>query len=203
MRCQSNEGALTALDCLITPEYESYVGGAISETMKAQAHSCAAKAYFEKFFTPQSERSHLEADERRWSRPETVAFGFGQSPVEYLLLAAHHANASVELGLISPITILVGTKLRQIGGELGVDIEQTAKRGKRLLPLWRAVSRRLAEMHAEERKRQQKVDKNPSDYVRRRGAAFAEKRRPFCVLVVGVAHRTSSHTIVALSARGR
>lgn len=112
-----------------------------------------------------SDRSRVEAEERLWSRPETVSLGFGQSPVVYLLLAVHHANASVEIGLVSPITLVVGSKLRQIGSALGADIEQAAKRGKRFLPLWRAVSRRYAEVRAEERRRQPELDQKPGAYV--------------------------------------
>lgn len=131
----------------------------------AQAHSCAAQAHFNKFAASPAERADMEDDERRFSRPETLRLGVGRSSLDYFLLAAHHANESIKLGLDSPITLLVGMQIRQIGEVLGADVQLTVQRGKLFRPLWRAVSRRNEELYEEERRRARKMKRNPNEYV--------------------------------------
>ncbi|KAH9925753.1 uncharacterized protein B0H18DRAFT_1119257 [Fomitopsis serialis] len=164
---QSSEGALHVLDSLLDPSCEParYIGDVAPPALRAQAHSCAASANLDKYLASPSQRMVIEADERRFARPETGRLGVGQSPLAYFVLAAHHANESAKRGLISPAVLLVGFRVRNIGDALGADVEQTVKRGKRFRPLWRATARRLEEVYAEERKRQRKADKNPNEYV--------------------------------------
>ena len=76
----------------------------------------------------------------------------------------HNANEAVKLGLVSPAVLLIGMKLREVGEGLGVNLDQMS-RAKKFRPLWRAISRRLDEIYAEERKRQRKVDRKPNEYV--------------------------------------
>jgi len=159
------EGALYVLDAFFDPQCDRYVGHNASPTLTMQAHSLAAYAHFHKFIASPAERTDTERDERRFVRPETMRLGVGASPLAYFTLAAYHANESVKLGLVSPATLLVGAKIREIGEVLGADVEQTGKRGKRFRPLWRAATRRREEIFAEERKRQRKADKTPNEYV--------------------------------------
>lgn len=165
---QSSEGALACLDTFTDPSSDPsrYVGDIASPELMAQAHSCAARAHYDQFIaSSSSERTPLILEEDRFSRPETARLGVGQSALSYFLLAAHHANESVKLGLVSPTVLLIGLKAREIGEVLGADIEQTLVRAKRFQPLWQAISRRLQEIHEEERKRQKKVDRRPNVYV--------------------------------------
>ncbi|KAI0701120.1 hypothetical protein C8T65DRAFT_579793 [Cerioporus squamosus] len=166
-RMRSPEGGLYVLDAFTDPSCDPsrYVGDIASRTLMAQAHSCAARANYDKFLASPSERVSIQADEQRFSRPQTVRLGVGQSPLEYFMLAADHANESVKLGLVSPVVLLVGMKIREFGEIFRVDVEQTVQRAKRFRPLWRAVSRRVDEIHAEERRRQGKVDRRPNQYV--------------------------------------
>ncbi|KAH9925754.1 uncharacterized protein B0H18DRAFT_1008070 [Fomitopsis serialis] len=159
------EGALYVLDALFDPQCDRYVGNNASPTHIVQAHSLAAYAHLHKFLASPAERTDIQRDERRFVRPETMRLGVGASPLAYFALAAHHANESVKLGLVSPATLLVGAKIREIGEVLGADVEQTVKHGKRFRPLWRATARRREEIFAEERKRQLKADKSPNEYV--------------------------------------
>lgn len=167
-RKASNEGALYVLDALVDASCELAKArgvGVISRPLMAQAHSCAAQAHFHKFMASPAERAAMEADERSYSRPETLRLGVGRSPLEYFLLAAHHANESIKLGLDSPIVLSVGMKIRQIGEVLGVDVQLTVTRGKLFRPLWCAVSRRYEELYEEERSRARKTNRNPNEYV--------------------------------------
>ncbi|KAH9829819.1 uncharacterized protein C8Q71DRAFT_717681 [Rhodofomes roseus] len=166
VRKQSSEGALYVLDSFFDPSCDhGYVGHNASRTMLAQAHSCAARAYFLKYLAPDSERSDILADEERFARPETQPLGADASPLAYFLLAAHHANESVKFGLVSPAVLLVGFRVYDIGDALGANVDQTAERGKRFRSLLRAIARRRKEIHSEERKRQRKVDRSPNVYV--------------------------------------
>ncbi|RPD57260.1 hypothetical protein L226DRAFT_510963 [Lentinus tigrinus ALCF2SS1-7] len=166
-RKQSSDGALYVLDAFTDPSCDRsrYVGDIASRELMAQAHSCAARAHYDKFLASPSELAEIQADERRFSRPETIRLGVGQSPFAYFMLAADHANESVKRGLVSPVVLLVGLKIREIGEVLGADFQETVKRAKRFRPLWRVVSRRLEEIYAEERKRQGKIDRSPNAYV--------------------------------------
>ncbi|KAH9925752.1 uncharacterized protein B0H18DRAFT_365820 [Fomitopsis serialis] len=161
VRVQSSEGALYVLDGFFDPsdEHSVYVGDRASHEMMAQAHSLAAEAHYSKFLVSRSDRAAIEADEKRFARPEAMRMGTGLSPLAYFMLAAQHADDSVNLGLVSPVVLVIGFKLHDIAETLGVDVQ------KRYGSLWRAAARRLEEVYAEERKRQRKIDKHPNAYV--------------------------------------
>ena len=165
-RMKSVEGALYVLDAFLDPSCNDgrYVGDVASRTLMAQAHACAARAHYAKFTASSSERLAIQADERRFSRPETMRLGVGQPPLSSLALAAHHANESVKRGLVSPIVLVVGFKMRDLGEALGVNLDQMS-RAKKFRPLWRVISRRVDELYAEERRRQSRADARPNQYV--------------------------------------
>ena len=154
------------LDAFLDPSCNDgrYVGDVASRTLMAQAHACAARAHYAKFTASSSERLAIQADERRFSRPETMRLGIGQPPLSSLALAAHHANESVKRGLVSPIVLVVGFKMRDLGEALGVNLDQMS-RAKKFRPLWRVISRRIDELYAEERRRQSRADARPNQYV--------------------------------------
>ncbi|KAI0794733.1 hypothetical protein C8Q74DRAFT_592247 [Fomes fomentarius] len=165
-RKKSVEGTLYVTDAFTDPSCDPsrYVGNTASRSLMAQAHSLAARSHYEKFLASPAERTDIQADERRFSRPETLRLGIGQPPLSSLALAAHHANESVKHGLVSPAVLLIGFKLRDLGEVLGVDVDRM-NRAKRFRPLWRAISQRVDEIHAEERKRQRKADARPNQYA--------------------------------------
>ncbi|KAI0737071.1 hypothetical protein C8Q80DRAFT_1222909 [Daedaleopsis nitida] len=148
-RMKSVEGALYVLDALLDPlcDQSRYVGDLASPALKAQAYSLAAHAHHQKFLASPPERARIQADERRFARPETLRLG------------------SVKHGLVSPAVLLVGFKLHDIGQALGVDIDSQMARAKNFRFLWRAISRRVKEIHAEERTRQRKASARPNRYV--------------------------------------
>lgn len=79
--------------------------------------------------------------------------------------AVQHASESARLGLVSPCVLLIGIELRDIATSFDADVAQLVQRGKVFRPLWRAVARRHAEIEAEDRKRQHKVESSPNAYV--------------------------------------
>lgn len=93
--------------------------------------------------------------------------GIGQPSLRLssLALAAHYENESVKHGLVSPAVLLIGCKLRDLGEVLGVDVDRIMNRAKRFRPLWRAISQRVDEIHAEERKRRRKAEARPNQYA--------------------------------------
>ncbi|KAI0351318.1 hypothetical protein OH77DRAFT_1439304 [Trametes cingulata] len=163
---RSPDGALYVLDSFTDRNCDParYVGDVAPRSIMAQAHSCAARAYLDKFMATPAELVDFAADERRFSRPQELRSGTGQSPLANFSRAIHHANESVKLGLVSPIVLRVGLMMRDLGAQLGVDVSQM-ERSRRFRPLWRAVTRRLEELYTEERKKQAKVERKPNEYV--------------------------------------
>lgn len=166
MRKKSFEGALLLLDSFFDPECTEmpYVGNAISRNLKAQAHCCAALAYFEKVLASPEERVAIQADERRFRRKETLGLGVGAPPFANFALALHHANESVKLGLVSPVVLRSVFMMRDIGASLGVDLSRMDG-SRRFRPLWRALDRRSEEIYVEERLRRRKAAADPAAYV--------------------------------------
>ncbi|OJT13664.1 hypothetical protein TRAPUB_9763 [Trametes pubescens] len=171
--------ALIALDAFLDSECTEtpYVGDTISRILKAQAHCCAALAYHEKVFAIPAERVAIEAEERRFQRKETMGQGVGAPAFAHFVIALHHANKSVQLGLVSPIVLRLGFMMRNIGTSLGVDLTQTV-RSRRFPPLWRAVDQRLKEICAEEWIKQSKAARDPAAY--RRAVAYTGRSGKRC-----------------------
>ena len=145
---QSTEGALWVVDSLIDPacDLDCYAGDVASRAAIAQGHSIAAHAYHKKALAPAEELIALTEDEHTFARPTAVRMGIGLPPCTYFLLAVHHANESVRRGLVSFAVLAVGSKIRQMGESLGVDVERAAREGKRYRPLWQVVSQYYEEI---------------------------------------------------------
>ncbi|KAI0364545.1 hypothetical protein BV20DRAFT_830292 [Pilatotrama ljubarskyi] len=163
---RSPDGALYVLDSFTDRNCDParYVGHVAPRTIMAQAHSCAAHAYFDKFMATPAELVDFAVDGRRFGRPQDLQSGLGQSPLASFSQAVHHANESVKLGLVSPIVLRVGLMMRDLGAQLGVDVSQMG-RSRRFRPLWRAVTHRMEELYAEERKKQARVGRKPNAYM--------------------------------------
>ncbi|KAI0640698.1 hypothetical protein C8Q79DRAFT_1004094 [Trametes meyenii] len=162
------EGALYVLDALTdrSCDPERYVGNLASPSLIAQAHSCAAHAYLDKFTASPAVCFENINNECRFSRPTTLRIGIPEPTIVSFDHAAYHANESAKLRLISPVVLRVGFMLRDIGTQLGIDLSPLGQgRSRKFRPLWRAVSRRTEEIYAEERKMQQQVECRPNEYV--------------------------------------
>ncbi|KAL1938228.1 hypothetical protein VTO73DRAFT_11872 [Trametes versicolor] len=165
---KSPEGALYQLDVLTNPNHGQgpYFGDTAPRELKAKAHSCAAQAYLNKVFIPPAERASLAADERRFTRRDSLRVGIKEPAARFTNFsnALEHANESAKLGLVSPAVLTAGFLLRDFGDAAGIDLSQMT-RSRRFGPLWQTVTRRLDELYAEERIKQMKIAKNPAAYV--------------------------------------
>ncbi|EMD38090.1 hypothetical protein CERSUDRAFT_113225 [Gelatoporia subvermispora B] len=158
VRQKSVEGALFVWDKLTDPRNSSSAGAPTE--MVAQAHSSSAQAYFEKYQTPAEALPALLQDERRFKR----TYGVGGSALQYLYMAAKHADASVTRGLVSPAVLLIGMHILDLGARTHIEIPQTP-RFRVFRRLWKAVNDRQKEVYTEERRRQAKVAKAPNAYT--------------------------------------
>ncbi|RPD58852.1 hypothetical protein L226DRAFT_575310 [Lentinus tigrinus ALCF2SS1-7] len=70
-----------------------------------------------------------------------------------LFLAVRHANASVVLGLASPVALFVGLQFKEAAAKAGVDVG----RAREYWPLWRALKQMKQEREVEIRKDEQRV----------------------------------------------
>ncbi|RPD73046.1 hypothetical protein L226DRAFT_489306 [Lentinus tigrinus ALCF2SS1-7] len=157
MRKQSVEGALCSLDAITDPTREAARSSrkVTPPELVGQAYSLAAHAQYQKFVASPAERQDIETDEHLFCRSETRRLGYGQPPLTSLALAAHHANESVKLGLVSHAVLTVGMTFRDIGESCGVDVTMMPEGAKKFRPLWREVARRVEEIYEQERKRRQ------------------------------------------------
>ncbi|KAI0794731.1 hypothetical protein C8Q74DRAFT_1366131 [Fomes fomentarius] len=78
--------------------------------------------------------------------------------------AAHHANESIKLGLVSHASLVVGFKMRELAATLGVDVTQL-RGARRFRALWIVVEQRVEELYAAERASQKKFGRRPEAYL--------------------------------------
>jgi hypothetical protein len=93
--------------------------------------------------------------------------GPGSLNISYLYDAGNSANESVALGLISPATLMVASRIEAAGFRRPEDNkfpEHSTERFERLTDLWEALDARKAEMAEENVKREAKVSKDPLGY---------------------------------------
>ena len=113
--------------------------------MKARAYSSLAKGWF---------------DQAHENSPKTLNIG-------YLYDAGSCANEAVALGLISPATLMVASRIESLGFRRPEDNkfpEHSTERYEQLTDLWEALDARKAEMAEESLKREAKVSKDPLSY---------------------------------------
>lgn len=113
--------------------------------MKARAYSSLAKGWFD--------QAHEKSP--------------GAFNIAYLRDAGHYANEAVALGLISPATLMIASKIESLGFRRPEDnkFPQHSTEGfERLTDLWEALDARKAEMAKEDSKREAKVSKDPLSY---------------------------------------
>ena len=87
--------------------------------------------------------------------------------IGHLYNAGHCANEAVALGLISPATLMVASRIESAGFRRPEDNkfpEQSTERFERLTDLWETLDARKAEMAEEKSKRDAKVSKDPLSY---------------------------------------
>jgi len=92
--------------------------------------------------------------------PETLNIG-------YLSDAGNSANQAVALGLISPVTLAVASRIESLGFRRTEDNqfpEHSTERFEGLFDLWEAWDARKAEVAEEDLKREAKVSKDPLGY---------------------------------------
>ncbi|RPD57273.1 hypothetical protein L226DRAFT_536569 [Lentinus tigrinus ALCF2SS1-7] len=143
MRKQSVEGAPCSLDAITYPTREAARSSrkVTPPELVGQAYSLAAHAQYHKFIASPAERQDIETDEHLFCRSETRRLGCGQPPLTSLTLAAHDANGSVKLGLVSHAVLTVGITLQDLGESFGVDVTMMPEGAKKFRPLWREVAR--------------------------------------------------------------
>ncbi len=147
------------------PARASDTSGTSSRTRsEAQAHSLAARANYEQCIADPEERGLIHLEGRLIQRPQTVRLGFDQPPLISLELAAHHANESIKLGVVSPASLVVGCKMREVAETLGVDVTQL-RGARRLRALWAVVEQRVEELYAAKRASQRKIGRRPEAYA--------------------------------------
>ena len=114
-------------------------------SIRARAHSSLTKCWF---------------DQAIENSPKTLN-------ISRLYDAGSSANESVALGLISPVTLMVASKIESMGFRRPEDNkfpEHSTEPFERLTDLWEALDARKAEMVREELKREAKVSKDPLSY---------------------------------------
>ena len=114
-------------------------------SLKARAHSCLAKGWF---------------DLAHENSPGTLNIG-------YLSDAGNSANQAVALGLISPATLAVASRIEDLGFRRPEDNrspEHSTEAFEQLTDLWEAFDTRKAEIAEEDLKREVKVAKDPLSY---------------------------------------
>lgn len=136
-----------------------FAGGTDRETM-AKALSCSAHAYFEKYQCPDDHLRVMQEEEKQFERPKPL---FG-STLGYLYLAAQYADASVRLGLVSPIVLSIGFYIYRLGDQSKIDLAETPL-FQNFTELWRACQERQVEIFMEERRRLNKIKKRPNAYT--------------------------------------
>ena len=140
----------------------------------ARAHSLAARAHYEKLSaSPPDLDAIIKVETAELDRALGTLRGGPQpsfprpdrDPRAILATAIYHASESVNLGLVSPATLLVGMTMRGVALGSHPNDPLTSRDSPVCAPLWRAIDDRLAEVAAEEEARQRKVDKRPNEYV--------------------------------------
>ncbi|KAH9847272.1 hypothetical protein C2E23DRAFT_863507 [Lenzites betulinus] len=123
----------------------------------------AQGAYLDNVFIAPAERATLAADERRFTRWDSLKAGINEPAARFTNFtnALQHANESAKLGLVSPAVLTAGFLLRDFGKAAGIDLLQMT-RSALFGPLWKTVTRRLDELYAEERIKQTKIARNPA-----------------------------------------
>jgi len=117
----------------------------IPHSLKARAYSSLAKALFDLAL----ENSPKQMD------------------ITFLYKAGQSANEAIALGLISPATLMVASKIEATGFRRPEDNkfpEHSTERFEQLTDLWEALDARKAEMAEEKSKRDAKVSKDPLSY---------------------------------------
>ena len=87
--------------------------------------------------------------------------------ISYLYDAGTSANEAAALGLVSPVVLMVASKIESEGFRRPEDNkfpEHSTDRFERLTDLWEALDARTAEMAEEDSKREAKVSKDPLRY---------------------------------------
>ncbi|RDX43186.1 hypothetical protein OH76DRAFT_1488077 [Lentinus brumalis] len=168
---KSLQGALYMFDMLADDfaAGSDYVGDRASAEIRAQAHSAAARAYWDEWCLDTDEaRADDHAELHRFGRPFNPA---GESPYAPLVFAAVHASHSVQLGLVSPAVLWVGFGVKDVVERIrGTDVQVTSTGEEvdwalEFRPLWDALKKRETEIVAKERRRRAKVAKNPGAYI--------------------------------------
>ncbi|TFK81769.1 hypothetical protein K466DRAFT_666913 [Polyporus arcularius HHB13444] len=152
----SVEGALYMFDPLtdeLRTDFDRYVGDTAPNDVRAKAHSGAALAYWIEFSGTDADFEDTYLVERDYfGRLVDDPEGF-EGRLGSLILAVRHANASVVLGLASPVALVVGMSFKEAAAKAGVDVE----RARNYRPLWRAIEKMKQEMEAEQRKDEERV----------------------------------------------
>ena len=114
-------------------------------SLKARAYSSLAKAWL---------------DLAHENSPESLN-------ISYLSDAGNSANQAVALGLISPVTLAVASRIESLGFRRPEDNkfpEHSTERFEQLTDLWEVWDARKAEVAEEDLKRETKVSKDPLSY---------------------------------------
>ncbi|KAF9782248.1 hypothetical protein BJ322DRAFT_1111124 [Thelephora terrestris] len=122
----------------------SYLEG-VPVPLKARAYSSLARAWY---------------DLATENAPRTLQ-------IDRLYDAGNCANEAVALGLISPVTLTVASRIEDAGFRRPQDNrfpEHSTERFERLTDIWEALEARKAEIIEEDSKREAKVSKDPLSY---------------------------------------
>ena len=146
----------------------SYAG--IDPTIRARAHSLAARAHWEKYEAAMKSKDHLAIilqDERREMERVRMAAAYTQETesTPILLTAMRHANESVKLGLVSRATLFVGKDIRQRAAEKGWQDTELAVRMPMFADLWDALLKHLRDAEEKQKAQERKVEKRPNEYI--------------------------------------
>ncbi|KAI0752075.1 hypothetical protein C8Q74DRAFT_352923 [Fomes fomentarius] len=136
----------------------------VSRSLLARAYSCLAYAYFElhhRACTGDAVERDPTLSSRHLLPTRTPDDNLSN---DLLYIGAIYADASAELGLISPTVLHTASYILHLGKRDGVDLKRSARYGP-LKHLWRAEEARTKEWAEEQRKKAAKVARAPNAYV--------------------------------------
>ncbi|TFK80252.1 hypothetical protein K466DRAFT_559266 [Polyporus arcularius HHB13444] len=136
----------------------------VSPSLLARAYSCLTHAYFELHRAAYNGEAVERDPTLPLDHPLPTRTPNPTLANDLLYVAALYADAAVQEGLVSPITLYTASWILDVGKRDGIDLKRSARYGG-LTYLWRAEEARTREYQAEQKKKAAKVAKAPNAYI--------------------------------------